>query len=303
MKCSLITDDLVLDLDADKGVVKDGDNRISSWKNQQEFKGVRYFVDQDSLRSAIVADPNRHSWGYLAPLDEKGIACDTNPTASGKPKLVEDIAEIKGHGAIEFRHDELHNEDANAFDGFHTSQGYTWFVLIKVDKNQLHPSIENGGTPNAFFGNLQNTANPKPHEGKCFAGFFGGILENYGIYGTSRNGLSFDSSLDTPRLKASMNSGWNIVAFRQGAGNEGDDVNLDIFVNGVASPEASCPYRIDNSQSHGGIMAIGQERHAINHMGTEAFRGQIARFLIYKKPLNSTELKETYKYLKNLYVS
>ena len=44
-------------------------------------------------------------------------------------------------------------------------------------------------------------------------------------------------------------------------------------------------------------MAIGQERDAVEHPGKESFDGEIARFLIYQRPLTDQELNKTIKYL------
>ena len=48
-------------------------------------------------------------------------------------------------------------------------------------------------------------------------------------------------------------------------------------------------------------MVIGQERNATNHPGHESFDGEIARFLIYERPLSNDELKRVKKYLMNTY--
>lgn len=45
-------------------------------------------------------------------------------------------------------------------------------------------------------------------------------------------------------------------------------------------------------------MAIGQEREATNHPGKESFDGELARFLIFDRPLSDEELKETATKLK-----
>lgn len=299
---SLAKDDLVLDLDAEKDVVKDQSNRVLSWKNQRTFKGVDYFVEQDALRNEIVANPSRKKWWYQAPRDEHGVKDDTVPTASGKPLLIENIPELNGHSAIEFRHDELQNDDADAFDGFHTTQGYTWFVVIKVEADQLHDTTSQKGTPNAFFGTIQSSGDPD-FEGKYFSGFWGGVWEDYRIWGGSRNGLSMKGvALDTPRVGGDVNHGWNIIAFRQGAGQDGDTVKLELFVNDMGTVANSMDYKISTLQAGCGALTIGQERNAKNHMGTEAFRGQMARFLIYKKPLSSSEMKDAYACLYDMYL-
>jgi hypothetical protein len=48
-------------------------------------------------------------------------------------------------------------------------------------------------------------------------------------------------------------------------------------------------------------MAIGQERDAIQHPGKESFDGEIARFLIWDKPLDDDALKKVLEILRKKY--
>jgi len=49
-------------------------------------------------------------------------------------------------------------------------------------------------------------------------------------------------------------------------------------------------------------MAIGQERDATNHPGHESFDGELARLLMWDRPLSSQEFKKTLSLLKKTYV-
>ena len=49
-------------------------------------------------------------------------------------------------------------------------------------------------------------------------------------------------------------------------------------------------------------MAIGQERDAIEHPGHESFDGEIARFLIWERPLTDAELAATIATLQKYYI-
>ncbi len=48
-------------------------------------------------------------------------------------------------------------------------------------------------------------------------------------------------------------------------------------------------------------LAIGQERDATNHPGKESFNGEIARILIWERPLTNDELSTVAKSLKSDY--
>ena len=44
-----------------------------------------------------------------------------------------------------------------------------------------------------------------------------------------------------------------------------------------------------NPKANPSKMAVGQERDATNHPGKESFHGEIARFLIFERPLSDKE--------------
>jgi hypothetical protein len=50
-------------------------------------------------------------------------------------------------------------------------------------------------------------------------------------------------------------------------------------------------------------MAVGQERDAIEHPGKESFDGEIARFLIWERPLDDAELATAMQVLQKTYLS
>jgi hypothetical protein len=45
-------------------------------------------------------------------------------------------------------------------------------------------------------------------------------------------------------------------------------------------------------------LAVGQERDAIQHPGKESFDGEIARFLLWNRPLTDAELKAVFEGVK-----
>ena len=56
-----------------------------------------------------------------------------------------------------------------------------------------------------------------------------------------------------------------------------------------------------NPEANSSLMAIGQERDATNHPGYESFIGEIARFMIFDRPLSDDELAAMSRYLMNQY--
>jgi len=67
-------------------------------------------------------------------------------------------------------------------------------------------------------------------------------------------------------------------------------VLIELFVNGPR-PVASKPFPV-NPAADSSKLAIGQERDATNHPGKESFDGEVARFLVYERPLTDDELKQ-----------
>ena len=56
-----------------------------------------------------------------------------------------------------------------------------------------------------------------------------------------------------------------------------------------------------NANANPSRMSIGQERDAIEHPGKESFDGEIARFLIYERPLSGSEMTRVINHLNNKY--
>ena len=77
------------------------------------------------------------------------------------------------------------------------------------------------------------------------------------------------------------------------------EVQIELFIN-EAVAAASKPFPV-NPAANSSKMAIGQERDATNHPGKESFDGELARFLIYERPLDNAELRQTMDSLKKTY--
>ena len=76
-------------------------------------------------------------------------------------------------------------------------------------------------------------------------------------------------------------------------------VPIEIFVNDAIAKN-SLEYPV-NGQANPSKMAIGTERDATNHPGTESFDGSISRIFVYERPLDEKEMKKTMEYLKTEY--
>jgi hypothetical protein len=116
----------------------------------------------------------------------------------------------------------------------------------------------------------------------------------------SRNGITFgrwdqnNPQVLGPKLEVNR---YYVIAGRMGAGT--GNVTIELFVDGIR-PVASKPYPV-NPKGNPSKMAVGQERDATNHPGHESFDGELARLLMWDRPLTNRELEKTLSYLKDLY--
>jgi hypothetical protein len=77
------------------------------------------------------------------------------------------------------------------------------------------------------------------------------------------------------------------------------EVPIEVFIN-EPQPVASKAFPV-NPAANSSKLAIGQERDATNHPGKESFDGEIARFLVYERPLSNNELEKTLSHLRETY--
>jgi hypothetical protein len=252
--------DLILDLDADRGVtVEDGD-RVSLWQNQAPEAAARDFIKRDEGR------------------EEPG---------SGRPTLRTEVPELGGHNALVFLQQELVCMNEDAFDHLTQGNGCTWVAVIAARKQRV--GLED---VNSFFGNLKN--------GRFFEGLWGCLNDDNTLWWGMRNGISFgrfdpnNPKLQGPRLETRR---FYIVAGRVSTGT--DKATLELFVNSI-TPAAVAEVPV-NPEADPSKMAIGQERDATKHPGHESFDGEIARFLIFERPLPDPELETLFLSLRDHY--
>lgn len=256
-----VRDGLILDLDADKGVEVKDGNRVVKWTNQVARFAAQEFLKRDKGRP------------------EPG---------SGRPTWRKSVAAIGGHNTLVFRRQELVNHREDAFDHLLTGSGYTWFAVISVRKQLVQLK-----DVNSFFGNLRN--------GGKYEGIWGNLTDDNRVWIGSRNGITFGRWDDNNPMvlapKPLKENRYYVVAGRMGAGT--GRVQIELFID-EPKPVVGVPFPV-NPKANPSRLAIGQERDATNHPGKESFDGEIARFLLYERPLSGGELKQTLEYLKGTY--
>ncbi len=257
----VIGEGLILDLNADKGIEVADSNRVEKWTNQVSSFAAKDFVRQDEGRA------------------EAG---------SGRPTLRRNVAAIGGHNTVVFRRQELVNPEEDAFDHLLTGNGYTWFAVMSV-----YEQVVQLKDVNSFFGNLRNGGN--------YEGIWGNVTDDNRVWIGSRNGITFGRwDQNNPMVlcpKPLKINRYTVVAGRMGAGQ--GQVRIEAFIN-TSKSAVTKPFPI-NPAANSSKMAIGQERDAVNHPGKESFDGELARFLIYERPLTDSELEQTLTHLKTMY--
>lgn len=252
---------LLLDLDADFNLLIEDGDKISAWSNKVENK-IKKFVKQDEGRKI------------------KG---------SGRPTLNLNELKLNGHNSVVFHRQELVNHSEDAFDHLITGSGYTWFSVMSV-----YEQVKGKPGVNSFFGNLRNTNIDKKGQ---YEGFWGGLNEENQVWMSSRNGLQKGTwNANSPLVIAEeplIEDVYYLVMGRMGAGE--NNVKIELFINDT-KPISEKSFLV-NTEANPSKMVIGQERDATNHPGAESFDGEIARFLIFERPLSDAELKTVSKHL------
>lgn len=253
---------LVVDLNADKGVFTNEAGKVIKWENQAKFAKAQFFEKRDEGRRT---------------------------PGSGSPVLKENIAVINGHNTIVFREQELLCPNEDAFDHLITGSGYTFFCVI-------NPYKQDGKLKdvNSFFGNLRN--------GGMYEGFWGGFTDDNRVWAGPRNAITFGRwDANNPFICSKeplQENKYYLVMGKMEAAT--DSANVYLMVN--EWNEISYVQKVKvNTSANSSKLSIGQERDAINHPGVESFDGEIARFLLYERPLSKNEMNSVIKYLIDSY--
>lgn len=206
---------------------------------------------------------------------------------SGRPTLRKAARELNGHNALVFLQQELVCLDEDAFDSLTQGGGCTWLAVLAVREQRVGLK-----DVNSFFGNLKNGGN--------YEGLWGCLSDTNKMWWGVRNGVTFgrfdanNPQVHGPVLEVGR---FTIVAGRMAAGT--GKVQVELFVNDT-TPAGTAEVPV-NPQGNPSKMAVGQERDAINHPGHESFDGEIARFLIFSRPLDDAELRSLLSALRERY--
>jgi hypothetical protein len=253
-----------------------------SFATAQELPTTGLVLDLDAARGITLEEDNRVSvWrNQIEASQAKDFVKrdeGRKEAGSGRPTLRKSIAAINSQPALVFRQQELVCLDEDVFDSLSTGKGHTWITVIAM--NEQGVGLKD---VNSFFGNLRN--------GGKYEGIWGCVNDDNTLWWGVRNGLTFgrfdknNPQLIGPKLKSNK---FYIIAGRMAAGM--GEVKIEVFVD---QPIAivSTKFPVD-PKANPSRMTIGQERDAIEHPGYESFDGEIARFLIWDKPLSDEELK------------
>ncbi len=206
---------------------------------------------------------------------------------SGRPTLRTSIKELRDHNALSFRQQELVCLDEDAFDALTQGDGCTWFAVLAPDEQRVGLK-----DVNSFFGNLRNGGN--------YEGLWCCLSDDNQAWWGVRNGVTFGRfDANNPQIHGeTLRVGqFTILAGRLAAGI--GEVNCEIFHNDTrAAAQSKVPINVRANPSK---MAIGQERDAVEHPGVESFDGELARLLIFARPLDNRELTLQFAALREEY--
>ncbi|MEO0571957.1 MAG: ThuA domain-containing protein [Bacteroidota bacterium] len=263
---------LILDLDADKSILTNERGEVQKWINQVSGFSAKEFM------------PNPYGVRITKP-------------DSGSPFLKEDNTDLNGHNSVVFKEDELINGKEDAFDHLITGSGFTWFVVIQPYSTQSPDERTEFAQHrledvNSFMGNLRNGGN--------YEGFWGNFEDDLTFWAGARNGVTFGRfDKNNPKVVGlNLDSGkFHIIGARMVSGK--GEVPISLYINSP-NPIAKGTYPV-NVFANASKLAIGTERDATNHPGSESFDGEIARILIYERPLSEEEIAQNIQLLKSRY--
>lgn len=250
-------------------------------------------LDLDAAKGLTLEDGDKVSaWENQAPDAKAKLFVKQDEgrkeKGSGRPTLRPAIPGLNGKPALVFRRQELVCMDEDTFDGLTNGKGHTWLAVIAV-----FPQQDGLKDVNSFFGNLRN--------GAKYEGVWGCVNDDNTLWYGARNGLSFGRfDNNNPQLLGHVlvTGKFHMIGGRMAAGT--GTVKLELFANGM-EPIATREIPVEPT-ANPSKMTIGQERDAIEHPGHESFDGEIARFLIWERPLSDEELEHAITTLKESYI-
>ncbi len=250
-------------------------------------------LDLDAAKGLTLEDGDKVSiWENQAPDANAKLFVKQDEgrkeEGSGRPTLRPAIPGLNGKPALVFRRQELVCMDEETFDSLTTGKGHTWLAVIAV-----FPQQDGLKDVNSFFGNLRNSAK--------YEGVWGCLNDDNTLWYGVRNSLTFGRfDANNPQLLGPVleTGKFHVIGGRMAAGT--GTVKLELFANGM-EPIATREIPVEPT-ANPSKMTIGQERDAIEHPGHESFDGEIARFLIWERPLSDEELEHAINTLKESYI-
>ena len=250
-------------------------------------------LDLDAAKGLTLEDGDKvAAWENQAPAAKGKLFVKQDEgrkeKGSGRPTLRPAIPELSGKPALVFRRQELVCMDEDTFDGLTTGKGHTWLAVIAV-----FPQQDGLKDVNSFFGNLRN--------GAKYEGIWGCLNDDNTLWYGVRNSLTFGRfDKNNPQLLGPVleTGKFHVIGGRMAAGT--GTVKLELLARSakpVATGEVPVVPAANPSK-----MAVGQERDAIEHPGYESFDGEIARFLIWERPLTDAELTAAIATLQETYI-
>ena len=250
-------------------------------------------LDLDAAIGLTLEDGDKvSSWENQAPAAKAKLFVKQDEgrkeKGSGRPTLRPAIPELNGKPSLVFRRQELVCMDEDTFDSLTTGKGHTWLAVIAV-----FPQQDGLKDVNSFFGNLRN--------GEKYEGIWGCLNDDNTLWYGVRNSLTFGRfDVNNPQLLGPIleTGKFHLIGGRMAAGT--DTVKLELFAHS-AKPVATGEIPVVPA-ANPSKMTIGQERDAIEHPGHESFDGEIARLLIWERPLTDKELADAFTTLQKAYI-
>ena len=284
LACTVVAGAVLAEAPARHGSIKcvGGDSATTAESVSTQIASAGLVLDFDA-RHGVELDENGRvlSWKNRAANSPIQVL-QTQPRGrevadSGRPTLMRSSESAQPAAWLRFAQQELVSADEDALDDLLRGQGSTWLTQLAVFQQRV-------GLPdvNAFWGTLKN--------GSLYEGLWAGVTDDNRLWWGPRNGLSFgrvDANnpwLMGPKLTEKV---WHVVAGRIAAGT--GEVKVELFVDSP-QPVVTAQWPV-NPKANASKFAIGQERDAVEHPGKESFDGDIARFLLYSRPLSDEELR------------
>ena len=224
--------------------------------------------DLDADRGVTASNMEVSDW-----VNQAATGGDDVSTNRGTVLVVANAA--NGHDALGFSDSRMASDDQSAFDAIMQGNGYTVFVVVR-------PAMQDQTIKNVIFGTLLDTAP------------FNGVTLGAADAGANPYVMPRPSDVDIFVQSSQMRANqWTILAARLSAGRNLQTAEL--FIDSTTAIESGTVNIPGDTDS--GPLSVGSERIG----GTEHFDGDLARILIYSRPLTDAEFRETGQALSALY--